>query len=104
MNKMELVSNVAEKAGLTKKDAEKAVNALFQSVQEALVKNDKVQMIGFGTFEIRDRVARKGRNPQTGEPIDIPASKNPIFKAGKALKEAVNAKVKKTASKSKKKK
>ena len=94
MNKTELVANVAEKAGLTKKDAEKAVNALFSSIEEALVKKDKVQMIGFGTFEGKARAARTGRNPQTGDEIKIPASKNPVFKAGKALKEAVNKKKK----------
>ena len=94
MNKNELVSAVAEKAGLTKKDAEKAVNALFSSIEEALVKKDKVQMIGFGTFEVKARAARTGRNPQTGDEIKIPASKNPVFKAGKALKEAVNKKKK----------
>lgn len=94
MNKTELVANVAEKAGLTKKDAEKAVNALFSSIEEALVKKDKVQMIGFGTFEVKARAARTGRNPQTGDEIKIPASKNPVFKAGKALKEAVNRKKK----------
>ena len=86
MNKSELVASVAEVAELTKK----AVNAVFASVQKALVEDDKVQIIGFGTFEVRTRAARKGRNPQTGETIEIPASKNPVFKAGKALKEAVN--------------
>lgn len=90
MNKSELVASVAEVAELTKKDAEKAVNAVFASVQKALVEDDKVQIIGFGTFEVRTRAARKGRNPQTGETIEIPASKNPVFKAGKALKEAAN--------------
>ena len=90
MNKSELVASVAEVAELTKKDAEKAVNAVFASVQKALVEDDKVQIIGFGTFEVRTRAARKGRNPQTGETIEIPASKNPVFKAGEALKEAVN--------------
>lgn len=90
MNKSELVASVAEVAELTKKDAEKAVNAVFASVQKSLVEDDKVQIIGFGTFEVRTRAARKGRNPQTGETIEIPASKNPVFKAGKALKEAVN--------------
>ena len=90
MNKTELVAGVAEKAGLTKKDAEKAVNALFDSVQQELVAGGKVQMIGFGTFEVKERAARKGRNPRTGEDIEIPASKNPVFKAGKALKDAVN--------------
>ena len=90
MNKSELVASVDEVAELTKKDAEKAVNAVFASVQKALVEDDKVQIIGFGTFEVRTRAARKGRNPQTGDTIEIPASKNPVFKAGKALKEAVN--------------
>ena len=90
MNKTELVANVAEKAGLTKKDAEKAVNALFSSIEEALVANEKVQRIGCGTFEVKERAARTGRNPQTGAEIAIPASKNPVFKAGKALKDAVN--------------
>ena len=91
MNKSELVAKVAENAGLTKKDAEKAINAVFSSIEKALVGGDKVQMIGFGTFEVKERAARKGRNPQTGNEIDIPASKNPVFKAGKALKDAVNA-------------
>ena len=91
MNKSELVASVAEVAELTKKDAEKAVNAVFASVQKALVEDDKVQIIGFGTFEVRTRAARKGRNPQTGETIEIPASKNPVFKAGKALKDMLNA-------------
>lgn len=90
MNKTELVASVADKAGLTKKDAEKAVNALFASVEEALIANDKVQVIGFGTFEVKEREERKGRNPQTGAEIVIPASKNPVFKAGKGLKDAVN--------------
>ena len=89
MNKTELVASVAEKTG-PKKDAEKAVNALFDSVQDALTAGDKVQMIGFGTFEVKERAARKGRNPRTGQDIEIPASKNPVFKAGKALKDAVN--------------
>nr|WP_304148793.1 HU family DNA-binding protein [Mitsuokella multacida] len=91
MNKTELVASVAEKAGLTKKDAEKAVGAIFESIQQALVEGDKVQMIGFGTFEVKERSARTGRNPRTNETIQIPASKNPVFKAGKALKDAVNA-------------
>lgn len=90
VNKTELVANVAEKAGLTKKDAEKAVNALLESIQGALVQGDKVQVIGFGTFEVKERAARMGRNPRTGQDIEIPASKNPVFKAGKALKDAVN--------------
>ena len=91
MNKNELVASVAEKAGLTKKDAEKAVGAIFESIQQALVEGDKVQVIGFGTFEVKERSARAGRNPRTNEAIQIPASKNPAFKAGKALKDAVNA-------------
>lgn len=89
MNKTELVSSVAEKAGLTKKDAEKAVNAFLASVEKALSKGDKVQLVGFGTFEVRKRAARKGRNPQTGAEIKIPAAKVPAFKAGKALKDSV---------------
>ena len=92
MNKTELVAKVAEKAGLTKKDAEKALGAVIDSIQEALVKKDKVQLIGFGTFEVKARAARTGRNPQTGAELKIPASKNPVFKAGKALKDAVNKK------------
>ena len=90
MNKTELVASVAEKSGLTKKDAEKAINALFISVEEALAQEDKVQIIGFGTFEVKNREERKGRNPQTGAEITIPASKNPVFKAGKGLKDIVN--------------
>ena len=90
MNKADLVAKVAEKAGLTKKDAEKAINAMVASIQEALVKKDKVQLIGFGTFEVKERAARTGRNPQTGEAIKIAASKAPVFKVGKALKDAVN--------------
>ncbi len=95
MNKADLVGKVAEKAGLTKKDAEKAINAFVASVQEALVKKDKVQLIGFGTFEVKERAARTGRNPQTGEAIKIAASKAPVFKVGKALKDAVNKSKKK---------
>ncbi|MEN6414852.1 MAG: HU family DNA-binding protein [Veillonellales bacterium] len=90
MNKTELVASVAEKAGITKKDAEKAINALFSSVEEALAQDDKVQIIGFGTFEVKSREERKGRNPQTGAEITIPASKTPVFKAGKGLKDIVN--------------
>ena len=92
MNKADLIGKVAEKAGLTKKDAEKAINAFVASAQEALVKKDKVQLIGFGTFEVKARAARTGRNPQTGEAIKIAASKAPVFKVGKALKDAVNKK------------
>ena len=89
MNKAELISAVAEKSELTKKDAEKAVNALVSVIGETLATNDKVQLVGFGTFEVRERAERKGRNPQTKEEITIPASKAPVFKAGKALKDAV---------------
>jgi len=92
VNKTELVANVAEKAGLTKKDAEKALGAVIESIEEALVEGDKIQLIGFGTFEVKDRAARTGRNPQTGKEIEIAASRNPVFKAGKALKDAVNNK------------
>lgn len=92
MNKSELIAKIAEKAGITKKDAEKATAGIFASIQEALVSGDKVQIIGFGTFEVKERAARTGRNPQSGEEIQIPASKNPAFKPGKALKDAVNVK------------
>ncbi len=90
MNKQELISSVAEKSGLTKKDSEKAVNAVFSSIEETLAKGDKVQLVGFGTFEVRKRAARKGRNPQTGAEIQIKAAKVPAFKAGKALKDSVS--------------
>ena len=89
MNKTELVASVAEKAGISKKDADKAVAAVIDSITAALKKDDKVALIGFGTFEIRKRAARNGINPLTKKPIKIAASKNPVFKAGKALKEAV---------------
>ena len=90
MNKAELFAAVAEKTGFTKKDAEAAVNAFVASVEKALVKGDKVQLIGFGTFETRTRKARQGRNPRKpGEIIKIPASKAPVFKAGKALMDSV---------------
>ena len=88
-NKQELIAKVAESADLTKKDAEKAVNAVFASVSEFLSKGEKVQLIGFGTFETRERAAREGRNPQTGDSIKIAATTVPAFKAGKALKDAV---------------
>lgn len=92
MNKSELVGKIAEKSTLTKKDAELALNAFMESVEEALVAGDKVQLVGFGTFEVRDRKERKGRNPRNPEEeINIPASKAPVFKAGKTLKEKVNA-------------
>lgn len=90
MNKTELVSRVAEKAEVTKKEAEKVIGALFASIEEALENGDKVQLVGFGTFEVRDRAARTGRNPKTGEEITIAAAKVPAFKPGKALKDAVN--------------
>lgn len=95
MNKTELIGAVAEKALMTKKDAEKAVNAVLASVQDALAKGDKVQLVGFGTFEVRQRAARTGRNPQTGKEIKIAATKVPAFRPGKALKDAVVAKKKK---------
>ncbi|CAH1850413.1 MULTISPECIES: HU family DNA-binding protein [Convivina] len=88
-NKQELIDSVAMKTGLTKKDADKAVAAVLSSIEEALQKGEKVQLIGFGNFEVRERAARKGRNPQTKEEIQIPASKVPAFKPGKALKDAV---------------
>ena len=90
MNKNELVAAMAEKAELSKKDAEKALDACKAVVEEALVKGDKVQLVGFGTFEAEDRPARVGRNPRTGEEVKIAASKAPAFKAGKQLKDAVN--------------
>lgn len=89
MNKTELISSVAEKAEMTKKDAEKAVNAVLASIEEAMAQGDKVQLVGFGTFEVRSRAARIGRNPQTGKEIQIAATKVPAFKPGKALKDAV---------------
>ena len=89
MNQTELVNSVAEAAELSKKDAAKAVESVFETIQEALAKGDKVQLIGFGNFEVRERAARKGRNPQTGEEIQIDASKVPAFKPGKALKDAI---------------
>ena len=87
MNKAELVSVIAEKTDMTKKDAEKALNAVLSAIEDALKKGDKVQLVGFGTFEVKERAARKGRNPQTGQEIEIPASKVPVFKPGKLLKE-----------------
>ena len=90
MTKAELIANVAKKAELTQKDTEAAVNAFFSTVQESLAAGDNVQVIGFGTFEVRERAARVGRNPQTGEEIQIAAAKVPAFKPGKALKDAVN--------------
>ncbi len=90
MNKAELIGSVAEKSGMAKKDAEKAVNAVFAAIEEALANGDKVQLVGFGTFEVRERAARTGRNPQTGEEIQIAATRVPAFRAGKALKGAVS--------------
>ena len=90
MNKTELISDVAQKVNMTKKDADKVVNAFFTTIETALKAGDKVQLIGFGTFDVRERQARKGRNPQTGQEISIPATKVPAFKAGKALKDAVD--------------
>ena len=103
MNKTELVSAIAGETGITKKDAEAAVNALVKVVTEQLSKKEKIQLTGFGTFQTSDRAARTGRNPQTGEEIKIKASTVPAFKAGSALKEAVNAKKVNKGSKGKKK-
>lgn len=89
MNKTELVAAVAAKADLSKKEAEKAVAAVIDAVTETLKENGKVQLVGFGTFEVRERAARTGINPQTKQTINIAASKNPVFKAGKALKDAI---------------
>lgn len=89
MNKTELIAKVAELTDFTKKDAAKAVDAVFNAITEALKNGENVQLIGFGSFEVRSRSARKGRNPQTGEEIEIAASKVPAFKAGKALKDSV---------------
>ncbi len=89
MNKTELVELVAEKANLSKKDSDKALKAVLDGITESLVKGDKVQLVGFGTFEVRSRKAREGRNPATGENITIKAQKAPAFKPGKALKDKV---------------
>ena len=89
MNKAELVAAVAEKTALSKKDSEKAVNAAFEAITAALVGGDKVQLVGFGAFEVKERNARVGRTPMTKEEIQIPASRVPVFKAGKALKDVV---------------
>ncbi len=89
MNKTELVAAISEKSGLTKKDSEKALVAFVESVQDALKGGDKVQLVGFGTFEVKQRAARTGINPQTKKPVKIKASKAPAFKAGKALKDAL---------------
>ena len=92
MNKSDLIAAVAAKTGSTKKDAEATIDSFIDVVKEALEKGDKVQLVGFGSFEVRKRAARKGRNPQTKEEIKIPASKAPVFKAGKQLKDLVNKK------------
>lgn len=99
MNRSELISSIADKSGLTKKDSEKALAAFIESVEEQLKAGEKIQLVGFGTFEVTERAARTGKNPQTGKEIKIPASKAPKFKAGKALKDLVN-----TPAKGKKKK
>ena len=91
MNKTELVAAIAEKAEISKKDAEAALKSFTETVEQELVKGEKIQLVGFGTFEISERPAREGRNPRTGESMKIAAAKAPKFKAGKALKDAVNA-------------
>lgn len=90
MNKADLIKSISEKGDITRVDAEKALNAFVESVEEALVNGDKVQLVGFGSFEVRERAERKGRNPQTKKEITIKASKAPVFKVGKALKDMVN--------------
>ena len=99
MNKNELVSALAEKTNLSKKDAEKSVNAFMDTVSDALANGDRLQLIGFGTFLVKDRPARVARNPRTGEEVRIAASKAPAFKAGKALKDRVNVPAKKKGKK-----
>ncbi|WKL02671.1 HU family DNA-binding protein [Paenibacillus amylolyticus] len=89
MNKSDLITHVSEATELSKKDVTKAVDAVFEAISEALQSGDKVQLVGFGNFEVHERSARKGRNPQTGEEIEIPASKIPAFKPGKALKDGI---------------
>lgn len=90
MNKAELINAAAEKAGLSKKDTEAAINAAIDAITEALAAGDKVQLVGFGVFEVKARAARIGRNPKTRETINIPASKVPVFKPGKGLKDSVS--------------
>ena len=90
MNKAELISAVAEAAGLSKKDTEKSVNAVIDVIGNSLKAGDKVQLVGFGSFEVKARAARTGRNPKTGANLNIPAAKVPVFKAGKALKDLVD--------------
>ena len=94
MNKTELIESIAKKAGLSKKDAEAALKATIESIEEALKNNEKVVLVGFGTFSVKERAARTGRNPSTGKTIKIAASKAPAFKAGKELKDIVNSKKK----------
>lgn len=89
MNKTELINAVAETSGLTKKDSEIALNAILDTIQSAMKNGDKVQLVGFGSFEVKERAARTGKNPATGATIEIPASKTPAFNAGKALKDAI---------------
>jgi len=91
VNKTELVDAVASRAGLSKADADRAVNGFVDAIEGALVRGEKVTVTGFGTFEVRDRAARMGRNPQTGAPLHIPATKSPAFKSGKGLKDAVRS-------------
>lgn len=91
MNKMDVVKAVASRAGLSNADADRAVNAFVDAIADALTRGEKVTVTGFGTFEVRDRAARMGRNPQTGAPLHIPATKTPAFKAGKGLKDAVRS-------------
>ena len=90
MNKTEIIAAIAEKTELSRKDEEKALKAFTEVVEEELKKGEKIQLVGFGTFEVSERAAREGRNPQTGETMQIAASKSPKFKAGKALKDAIN--------------
>ncbi|MBE7016804.1 MAG: HU family DNA-binding protein [Ruminococcaceae bacterium] len=90
MNKAELISAVAEKTGLSKKDSEKAINATFDTITLSMEAGEKVQLVGFGAFDVKERGSRMGRNPKTKEEIEIPASRVPVFKAGKALKEALS--------------
>ena len=90
MNKTELVEAVVAKAGISKKDADAVVKATFEAITEAMAKGDKVALVGFGNFEVRERAARKGKNPSNGQVIDIPACKSPAFKPGKALRDTVN--------------
>lgn len=89
MNKVELIAEISEKSGLTKKDTEKALKCFVETIKEELQAGGRVQMVGFGTFEVAERSAREGRNPRTGETMQIPASRSPKFKAGKALKDAL---------------